>query len=178
MRPKILKLSTVILLFVLIGAGCVKEPIDGVPTPGLCIYKTKGEYFNYINTWTNEKGRTVGNPAYRIQNDSRIQVVNGDTVYVMRVKLTNGYILQPGGEIGSTNYFTDMTYIEMVRYNSNLGKEMIGTDSLDSRVIDKDPFTEFYFDTSRPRKFEMEDTAEINMIIRNGNIEDYFKKYK
>lgn len=55
MKSKILKLCPVVLLFLFLGAGCQKddfeyadENIEIYSSPGLAIYKTRGDYFNLV----------------------------------------------------------------------------------------------------------------------------------
>lgn len=50
-------------------------------------------------------------------------------------------------------------------------------DELQNSIIDADPFIEYYM-ALKPGRFVIGDTAQINEIIRNGEIEKYFERLK
>jgi len=159
----------VVTLLLLVNYSCTQ---DEDTDPGLNIYKTKGDYFLFVNTW----GQQMAPTTYR-SNDARIGTLATDTIYLCRTNLVNGYIL--GAENSVDDYFTNITFTEMVKYNDSLGMSAsFPRDSVFKRVIDKNPYIEFYHDENSPRRFELKDTAKINQIIKNGELEKYFKKLK
>ncbi|MDP3912516.1 MAG: hypothetical protein Q8R96_02115 [Bacteroidota bacterium] len=165
------KVSIVLMLFLLmIDSSCIKK--EEVTTPGLNIYKTKGDYFLYVNTWGKKNAPTT----YRA-NDARIGNLDTDTIYMGRKILISGYILSAENSVD--DYFTNITFTEMVKYNDSLGlSASFPRDSVFKRVIDENPYIEFYHDDYHPRRFELKDTAKINQIIRDGELEKYFKRLK
>ena len=162
------------IIFVNLFAGCgIGE--DGYG-PRATIYKTSGDYFNNVNTWGDHNA-----PVSLDSHDGRIIIENGDTVYRNRIKLIDGYILAK--EISGDDYFTDITYPELVAYNENHA-ECFPIDSVFKRLIDKDPFTAFYIDKEHrfgvPSLSDVDsaEIEELNEIIRNGELETYFDKIK
>jgi hypothetical protein len=163
------QVSIALILFLMaINFSCIKEEATD---PGLNIYKTKGDYFLYVNTW----GKQMAPTAYRA-NDGRLGELNDDTIYKCRTRLIDGYILSAENTVD--DYFTNITFTEMARYNDSLGIASFPRDSVFKRVIDENPYIEFYHDEHSPRIFELTDTAKINKIIRNGELEKYFKRLK
>lgn len=165
-----------VTLIALALAGCDKSEVLG---PTLALYKTKADYFEFANTW----GRTNGPTSFDL-SDSRIKVVDGDTIYTRRYKMEKGYIL--GIEISSDEYFTDIKFKEIVAYNEEQ-KRIHGTstynfniDSLLERIIDKDPFTEFYSDDNRhfESQLNQENINLINELILSDKIDSIFIKLK
>ena len=171
------RLSFIFLILITFAfTGCDKSEVLG---PTLALYKTKADYFEFANTW----GRTNGPTSFDL-SDSRINVVDGDTIYTRRYKMEKGYIL--GIEISSDEYFTDLTFKEIVAYNEEQ-KRIHGTstynfhiDSLLERIIDKDPFTEFYSDDSRHFESQLnkENINLINELILSDKVDSIFIKLK
>jgi len=162
-----------IVLFSLLSfflLSCDKEDYIG---PKVKIYKTKGDYFNKVNTWGNDNG-PIG-----LDYGSRIIINNGDTIYAWRWKLADGYVM--AGESSSSDYFTDMTFAEIVAYKDKYPDSLeFPRDSFFKRVIDKDPYTEYYI-AKEYSTFEMPDSNDvepINELIRKGELENYFKRLK
>jgi hypothetical protein len=102
--------------------------------------------------------------------------LDSDIVYMFRKQLVNGYVLATESTVD--DYFTDMTFHELLNYYYETGNAYFPLDSVFERVIDTDPYTEFYVDYSRPQNFCLTDTAEINAVIKNGELEKYFKRLK
>lgn len=162
--------------------SCEKEP--QATAPGLAVYKTKGDYFYNVSVGMNEKGEIYMSPAYYFPKteskdesiDIRIKITEDDTVYTLRTRLIDGYIF--GGEIGENSIFLDFTYKEYLRYQIEHNSSEIPKNMLNENILDDDPFLELYIDQNRPRKYELSDTALINQMIRNDELEKYFEKIK
>ena len=80
MKPKILKLNTLVLLLLFIGAGCQKdeieyadESIEIASHPWITIYKTKGNYIDYVDIQITEEGKMNAVPSYNLE-DPRISI--------------------------------------------------------------------------------------------------------
>ena len=175
---KNIKFLITLVILVLISFSCEKENNNSfykmVPFK---MYKTKGDYFNYANTWTiSDNGPTM------LRVDSyKVSIINEDTVYNWRWKLNNGYVL--GVEINDEDYFTDVTFKEIVKYNEEHNYDGFPTKELYKREIDNDPFTEFYFmDDGYFNSVQNIDTTflkdSINKIIDANMLEEIFTRTK
>jgi len=64
----------------------------------------------------------------------------------------------------------------MLRYNESNG--MFPFDSIKKRIVDKDPFVEFYVDDKDYFYRMPEPIDKLNEIIRNGEMEKYLHRLK
>jgi len=164
-------IGIMLTVFILTSCGNADPEIIG---PKAKIYKTNGEYFNYLNTWG------VDNGPIDLNFGARVKYENGDTLYNFRWQLANGYVL--GIEISEADYFTNMTMKELVRYKELNPTELIfPRDSFINRVIDNDPFTEFWMAKENYEKYELPDSAtiaELNEMIKNGELKNEFERLK
>jgi hypothetical protein len=181
-------MKTIIKIFILCGIivitafSCEKEP--KATAPGLAVYKTKGDYFYNVSVQINEKGEIYMYPAYYFPKteskdesiDPRIEITEDDTVYTLRTRLIDGYIF--AGEIAENSIFLDFTFKEYLRYQIEHNSSEIPINVLNEHILDADPFLELYIDPNRPRKYELSDSAQINQMIRNYELEKYFEKIK
>ncbi len=154
--------------------GCVKYE---TLTPGIAVYKTKGDYFNNVSVGINKEGKLYHCPSYynpRYNSiDYRIKITEDDTIYAWRVKLINGYIVSE--EIGDNSIFLDFTFKEFLIYEMEVGEPL---NILSEHILDDDPFLELYIDRNKPRKYELSDTALINQMIRDDELGIYFERVK
>ena len=174
----ILKLLFLSGIIVITAFSCIKGPT--VTAPGLAVYKTKGDYFNYVSV-TIDNGNIIFKPDYHNPRnnsiDYRITITEDDTIYSFRAKLISGYIISE--EISDNSIFVDFTFKEYVIYEINHPEEGgVAENALLEHILDDNPFLELYIDRNKPRKYELSDTAEINQIIRNGELKKYFKRVK
>ncbi len=80
--------------------------------------------------------------------------------------------------ITEDDYFTDMTFAELVSLNDACNN-CITTDDIFDRVIDKDPFREFYIDKDTLfRNRDEFDIQRLNEIISNGELDNYLHQLK
>ena len=161
-------------IIVLAAFSCEKY---GVTEPGLAVYKTKGDYFNMAFVFKNSSGIYGKMAFYNSSSNliSRFTITDNDTVYVPRAKLIEGYIL--AGEHNKDMAFLNLTLKEYLRYEIENGHPPTD-DELLINILDDDPFIEYYYDPQRPRRFELSDSAEINQIIKNGELDKYFEHLK
>jgi len=157
--------------------SCEKEP--QATAPGIAVYKTKGDYFNNTFVFMKSSGSIYMVTSYYNQRynsiSTKIKITENDTVYTLRAKLVDGYIF--ADEHSKDMTFLNFTFKEYLRYEIKNGHHPTN-DELLNNILDDDPFIEYYQDPKRPRKFELSDSAEINQIIRNGELEKYFEKMK
>lgn len=169
-------IQVILLFFVLEGfVSCdLWETEDNAP--GVSIYKTKGDYFDLVTIGMkdNEIFRTS---SFTIEG-SKFTFSDNDTIYKYRIKLRNGYVLS--GESDSRyDVFLKLSFKDQMKLEKRIGPT-IPFDTLKKYILDSEPYTEFYRDNSRKfsDRFECVDTAEINNIIKEGEIEKYFTKLK
>jgi len=173
----IVRILLICIIMMFAALNCEEEP--KATAPGLAVYKTKGDYFNNTFVFMKSSGRIYMVTSYYNQRynsiSTKIKITENDTVYVLRVKLVDGYVL--ASEHSKDMAFLNITFKEYLRYEINNG-HFPSMDELTNIILDDDPFIEYYHDPKRPRKFELSDSAEINQIIENGELEKYFEKIK
>jgi len=170
MKTKILKLSTIFLIFYLLN-GC-DWMYDSPVKYNVSLYKTKGDYrylytiklsgdeISAVNLWTKNK---------------KLWSLNEDTIYTGRQKVANGYVL--GGPRQLTDVYLSLTHKEVVlkEIAMNNPGHALPDDTLRKYILDKNPYLEYYRCITT---FGLEDSVIINEIIRNGEIEKYFERLK
>jgi hypothetical protein len=165
-----MKTNCMIALVIFFLFSCSKQRDADVPRFHVHIYKTNADYFNYINLWGKDQEH-----ASNVLISNRLKFENNDTIFKWRWKLEQGYVADVT-EIWYTDYFTNISFKEMLRYNESNG--IFPFDSIETRIIDRDPFIEFYVD-DRDSFYRMpEPIDELNEIIRNGEIEKYLHRLK
>jgi hypothetical protein len=168
-----MKTTCIILLLTLILLGCSDSKVRGLeelPQVHVKIYKTNADYFNYINLWGKDHEHTSNTNI-----SSRFNIFNCGTTFLYRWKLEQGYVADVT-EIWYTDYFTNISFKEMLRYNESNGT--FHFDSIETRIIDKAPFIEFYVDDQDLFYKMPEQIDEINEIISKGEIEKYLRRLK
>jgi hypothetical protein len=183
MKITILKISVFVLLLSLMGAGCKKdeiqyadESIEISGEPGFSIYKTNGDYFNFVSVIVVSDEHLAAVPGYTL-NDPSIKVdTNGKVSPNFRWRLKNGYIIAKGTDVNSV--FTNITIQEYVDYNTAHGTGCWPDSLIRPRIIDRSPFTEFYHHDglNKPSKTYM--LGEINHLIESDSIETICTKLK
>jgi hypothetical protein len=167
----------ILTITVLVCGSC--EPLfKPVLPPGLSIYKTNGDYFELADIGM--KGDKIFRTSIYSGDMYKFITTNGDTIYKYRIKLRNGYVLDFAAD-SRYDVFLDLTF----KQHMSLEKIYPGGVShgiLLDHIIDKNPYSVYYRDTSEPRLFgqtiETVDTIEINQIIKEGNLDKYFEKLK
>lgn len=182
MKTTIFKFNTFILLLALIGAGCEKdgieyaaESIEISSLPGISIYKTNKDYSDKLAIGLDSEGNISQTPLFG--NDPKVvkKNSNGDYILLRRYLLKSGYICE---DIYLDEAFTDITITEMVLSFEKYDTKYWSAERYKSRVIDKDPFSEFYYldGINKPeKKFTL---GDINKMIESGTLETVFTKLK
>ncbi|MCF8357478.1 MAG: hypothetical protein K9H26_01880 [Prolixibacteraceae bacterium] len=141
--------------------------------PGFAVYKTKGDYFNYITVKMDIKDTLTMIPAYNA-NDPRVTVTEDNVVYNLRWYLRSGYTVCR--EMDINRIFTNITFKELIDHVDSIGGIVPPDEWFKYRIIDKHPFTEFYdLKKNTGRDFTL---GEINQMAENGTLETYFTKLK
>ncbi len=173
----ILKILLLSGLMAIMAFSCVKTKYAAT-APGLAVYKTRGDYFNNAFVFMNSSG-IYGYMGYYNPNGnliSRFKIEGTDTVYALRIRLVDGYVL--ADEWSKDMVFLNWTMNQFLDYEINHHTGYIPIDTLKKHILDANPFIELYCDPNRPRKFELSDSAEINQIIKKGELGKYFKRIK
>ena len=183
MKSKIFKLCTAVVLFLFLGASCQKDEIEYADEsieissyPGISIYKTNDDYFNNISVQLTPEGQPNGIPAYTL-SDPRVTVDKDGTVNAnFRWRLRSGYIIDKEAYLDYV--FTDISVQEYVDWNTVNKVAGWPSNLIEPRIIDKDPFTEFYYLNGTNKPHEIFTIGEINNMIENGTLETVFTKLK
>ena len=132
------------------------------------VYKTKNDYTDKVSVQLSEDKseiKTLPAPS------------DVDTSGNRPLHLVEGYYLN--GSSGPNTGYLSLTMEEYSKYETPLSR-----DSMYSLLIDKDPFIKFYarYDNKGFRDESVSpygiDTAKINAIIRQGELDKYFEKMK
>ena len=182
MKPKILKLTTVVLLLLFTGASCQKdemeyadESIEISSWPAISVYNTKSDYFKNITVGINDKKQIRSYPDYDVKSDNVFVNKNGEYNFKYKWLLKSGFIVVQGGDFNCA--VTDISLTEYINFNEPY-KTNWDTVMLAARIIDTDPFTEFYFHdglNKTPKTFTL---GEINKMVESGTLETFFTKLK
>jgi len=153
----------IILILVILNPFCSCEKVK-VDDTIIQIYKFKSskDYSNYV-------------PVGLSDDKNRITSAPGN-IYRWPVKLIDDYYLN--GSMGVNSGYLSLTIEEHNAYEIKPG-----VDSLYKLLIEKDPYLEYY-QRNDNGTFRDEngaygiDTAHINLLIRNNQLEKYFKRLK
>lgn len=174
MKTFILYPFLLILMIALIS--CKK---DQAIAPGISIYKTTDDYFNFVDIGVKD-GRIFRRSSFSNEK-SKIVITNSDTIYKLRIKLIDDYVLDFEAD-ERYDVFLDLTYKQHLLMEIKYGNATLSDDTLNAHIVNKNPYIEFYRDVQNPRRFgntpEDIDTAVINQIIREGNIGQFLQQLK
>jgi hypothetical protein len=180
MKSIFIKLSFYIVLFTLSGTSC-ELFTNPVQAPGISIYKTNDDYFDLVSIGM--KGDKIFRTSSFSFTKSKFIITDNDTIYKYRVRLINGYVLD--GEADERyDVFLNLTFKQHMILEKKYGHYVLSPDTLKKHIIDNDPYIEYYREVADPRKFSKSggvddiDTSEINQIIREGKIEQFFQRLK
>lgn len=136
------------------------HPATYRPTAHAVVYKTKGDYAQYVPVTLTDDGSAIASyPA------------PGDIYYQGKVArptlLTDGYLLDNRG-LTPHSAFIRITYEDYAKL-----KEVPSLKELNDLVIDRAPFTEMYDLGERNAYPDL--TGSINAIIKGGRLTEYRK---
>jgi hypothetical protein len=183
MKTTFFNISAFVLLFALMGAGCKKDEEDlsylddTIPfnvNPGFAIYKTKKDYF--FNVPIRPYEGFFQSSELNVKSP-QITFYQGKYYFNERNRLINDYVVDTW--MGSDFYFTSLSFDTYIRekLSDEFNKGATNPKVINS-IIDRDPFTEFYYCQS-PFNGKTEFTIEeLNQLIKDKNLEKYFKKVK
>jgi hypothetical protein len=165
------------------GASCQKDEIEladeniEISTfPGITIYKTKNDYINFVDVQITDDGRLNAIPSYN-KNDPRISIdEKGNVKQNFRWRLKSGLILD--NNVSIREVFTNITIQEYVDWNTENGVSGWPNNLIEPRIIDEDPFTDFYFLDGMNKIPKTYTLGEINKMIEDGTLETVFTKLK
>jgi len=176
-------LTISLLSIVLLLTNCKKEKIEYADEniivnnePSLSVYKTNGDYFNYISIGIDSVENVTQSPAYCNKNDPRITYQNGRKGYIFRWRLKSGYIVDC--EWKYNKVFTSITITEFIKYADNHNICAMPDSILIKRIIDTTPFKEYYWLEGLNGEYQEFTLGDINEMIEKGTLETVFKKIK
>jgi len=182
MKKYFLTISFLSIVFLL--TNCEKENpefadesiiIDNMPS--ISVYRTNNVYFNYVVIKLDSLGNITQSPAYCSKNDPRVTYKNGNHGYKHRWKLKSGYIVDC--EFKHDKIFTDITIKEFIEYSDKNNICAMPDSILKQRIIDTDPFQEYYwYGGLFGEEYQEFTLGEINEMIENGTLETVFTKIK
>lgn len=183
MKSKLIKLSTVVFLLFFMGASCQKDEIEYADdsieissSPGISIYKTNGNYIDYVQFQIMENGETNGIPGFTL-NDPRVKVEsNGNIRQNFRWRLKSGYIVDKNAT--TRDAYTNITIQEYVEYKSETEEAGWPSGLLESRIIDRDPYIEYYHFNGLHIGERYFSLGELNSLLESGEIETVFERLK
>ncbi len=171
MKKQLIYTTLSILLLVFFSCDKISTEADH---PGVCLYLTKGDYYNLITV-----GIKDGKIVRGTYNALRYIVVDGDTINLKRAKLINNYILDAEGN-HKNDAFINVTFNEFITKYDGL---YIPQDTIWKYMLDLDPYTEFWRAKDNEAfqnrtEISVLDTIGLNQIILEGRIEEYFTRLK
>ena len=136
------------------------KPTGHGMTAHAIIYKTKGDYSQYVPVTLSDDGSAIA--AYPAPSDVYYRgVISKPT------QLANGYLLDNRG-LTTHSAFVKITYDDYSKLT-----DVPALPELYKKIIDKNPFTEMY-DLGERNQYEA-DGATINAIIKSGRLKEYKK---
>lgn len=183
MKTKILKLLLAVLLLFFLGASCQKddfeyadESIEVYNSPGIAIYKTRGDYFNLVVVKVDSINNITMTPGY-IKSDPRVLISENENItFSNRWRLKSGFVVAK--EVSINYSFTNITLKEFVDYTTKYNSGAWTDEMILPRIIDRDPFL-IYYHMSGIKQGEKKFTlGELNDMIEDGTIEEQFTKLK
>jgi hypothetical protein len=182
MSTTLLKLIVLVLLITVIETGCKKEEdlsylddtISFYVNPGFTIYKTKKDYF--FNVPIRPYEGFFQSPEF---NDKSAQITfyKGKYYYNERYRLIDDYVVDTG--VGSDFYFTSLSFDTYIREKLSPEFNQWTTNAkVINSIIDRDPFTEFYYSNKRIDGKAGFRISDLNQLIKDKNLEKYFNKVK
>ncbi len=183
MKPKILKLSVIALLFLFIGASCDKDELDYANesivvsnNPGVSVYKMNLDYLDKVRVLVTSEGLSKVPILDDSTLDSYIVDGNGNLIPKHRYVLKSGYVV--GGNANSEDSYTDITFTEYYNYNKEHGVNSWPVELLKPRIIDNAPYEEYYWMGCLDCAIKEFTLGQINEMIENGTLEEHFTKIK
>lgn len=180
MKTTIFKISAFVVLFALMGAGCKKdeedlsyldkEKIFDCHLGGFAIYKTTNDYF--FNVSVTPMQGYIFSPELK---KDYLTLYKGKYYDPDRFRLNDNYIVSIGESPNS--YFTSLSIDEYAKEELSPIGGVINP-KVESSIIDRNPFSEFYYSPDSFNGKTWMTLAEINQLIKEKNLEKYFRKMK
>lgn len=159
-------MKKLLILISIFGFISCKRFEIGVSDPGfMSIYKTKQGYSEYICvSLSSVDSKVFGHPAVSYVDDKK------------PINLSNDYKVKA---IGLDMVYTDIKIEDWARIKDSIDENNLNEHTfLYNRIIDFDPFIEFYIDLEKIVDYINPDTIFLNTVIKNGELIKYFERVK
>ena len=165
------------LLLIYLVVGC--EPSYKRDAPGIALYKTRGDYFELVTVGVQDS-QITRTWSYN-QDRYKFVISKKDTTFRFRFRMANGFVLDAEANL-ITDAFLNLTHKQYMKKETTYQGNQIPSDTLKNHIIDLDPYAIFYRDEDQKKfpftEIEEIDTAEINKIIKENKIDQFFKQLK
>jgi hypothetical protein len=153
-----------IIILILGFIGCERFEIGSVDPGYMSIYKTKQDYSEFICvSLSSVDSKVFGHPAVSYVDDEK------------PVSLSNDYKVKA---IWLNMVYTDIKIEDWTTIKDSIDKNNINEHTyIYNRIIDFNPFSEFYIDYEKRIDY-LPDTAFLNNIISKNELIKYFERVK
>ena len=167
MRKKITTLLALAVIAIMVFS-CGEKCVPGNLT---VIYQTRGDYFDLARMTVTDGKFTYPRPYITI---------NGDTIIGCIMRLQGDYVFDFCGRSRVTDIFLSLTWIELYRLEEELNKRPLPQEVLEKFILDTSPFVKFYKrrDICPPHFDDNDGILRLNELIRNGQLERFFRRIK
>lgn len=167
MNSRLKKIQILIILIFLscfINFSCIiNDPIP-FESHSFSIYKTNNDYFNNVFALViDDKVSYVPDLYGLVKKDTSVSDTN-------RIRLTNGYVL----DFRASTHEVILSYTFKEYYSLLTSNQKPTINEIGNKIIDNNPFVEFYGFANDPIIYTKNDTAILNDIIRKNELEKYF----
>ena len=171
------------MLILFIGVSCEKDELDYADEsivvsnkPGVSVYKMNPDYIDKVRVHVTSEGLS----KVLILDDNTLDSYDvdgkGNLIPKYRYVLKSGYTV--GGNASSEDSYTDITFAEYYNYNKEHGVNSWPAELIKPRIIDHDPYEEYYWMGCLNCSLKEFTLAQINEMIEKGTLEEHFTKIK
>ncbi len=171
-----------VAILAFIGVSCQKDELDFADesiivknTLGISVYKMNPDYFDKIFVEVTPEGLNKVLALDPKNLNSYTIDSKGKLMPKYRHLLKSGYMV--GGSSSNASY-TDISFTEYYEYNKDHNTSSWPDDLIKPRIIDNDPYKEYYWMGCIDCEQKEFTLGQINEMIENGTLENYFTRIK
>jgi len=158
----------------LFSTGCDKWFGTEKDYQGIRVYKTRADYFNNITVGMKKEEDRIYRTSDAIE---KVIYTKSDTIPKNRIRLVEGYVWSGEGYF-EDDVFLSMTFKDQIKWQNKYGLITMPVDTARKYILDREPYIEYYEVKDNQMFFNKEDTVELNRIILESRLEEYFTKIK